>query len=133
MVVQRMPSIRSHRQHVVGGAVPVDGGHTENWIVPAYSLRHLRHRGRFQPQIHPSIATERDMVLMTSISRSRCASAEWRLGVVGDKEEIGEVAAEPRGDVGRSTFTATFCVRQSASPRRDAPCATKRRQPPVPG
>ena len=51
VIVQRDAVDPFHRQHVVGGAVPVDRGHAKVRIV-AGVLRHLRQRGRFQPQIH---------------------------------------------------------------------------------
>ena len=47
-----------------------------------------------------SIATERDMVLMTSTSRSRRRFGRIDLGLVRDKEEIGKVAPEARGHIG---------------------------------
>ena len=51
MIAQRDAVDPFHRQHVVRGAVPVDGGHAEIRIV-AGVLRHLGQRGRFQPQVH---------------------------------------------------------------------------------
>jgi len=92
MVVQRDAVDPLHRQHVVGGAVPIDRWHAEIRIV-ARVLRHLRHRGRFQPQIHLDRNRARHRV--DDFDQPQPARfGRMRLRVVRDKEEIGEIAAE---------------------------------------
>ena len=62
-------------------------------------LRHLGHRGRFQPQIH--LHRDRARHRVDDFDQPQPARfRRMRFGVVRDKEEIGEVAAETRGDVG---------------------------------
>ena len=98
MVVERDAVDPLHRQHVVGGAVPVDGRHAEIRIV-ARVLRHLGHRGSFQPQIH--LHRDRARHGVDDLDQPQPARIRrMRFGVVRDKEEIGEVAAETRGDIG---------------------------------
>ena len=50
-IVQRDAVDPLHRQHMMAGAIPIHRRHAEIMIL-AGVLRHLRERGRFQPQIH---------------------------------------------------------------------------------
>ena len=80
------------------GAIPVDRGHAKIRIA-AGVLRHLRHRRGLQPQVHlhgHRAGHRIDDLDQPQPPRFRRIG----LGVVGDKEEIAEVAAEARGDVG---------------------------------
>ena len=91
-----------HRQDIVGGAVPVDRRHAEVRIA-ARILRHLGERGRLQPQIH----LHRDRALHGVDDLDQPQPARLRrigFGLVGDKEEIGEVAAEARCHMGPQHF-----------------------------
>jgi hypothetical protein len=98
MVVERDAVDPFHRQHVVGGAVPVDGWHAEIRIV-AGVLRHLRQRGRFQPQVH--LHRDRARHGVDDLDQPQPPRfGRMRLGVVCDKEEVGEVAAETGSDIG---------------------------------
>ena len=80
------------------GAVPVDGGDAKIRIV-AGVLRHLRQRRGLQPQIHLHRYRARHRVDdFDQPQPPRFRRISFR--VMGDKEEIPEVAAEARGDVG---------------------------------
>ena len=54
-----------------------------------------------------SIATERDMVLMTSTSRSRRASAEYASALCATKKKSERSRRKREATLGRSTLTAT--------------------------
>ena len=102
MVIERDAVDPLHRQHVVGGAVPVHRWHAEIRIV-ARILRHLGHRGGFQPQIH--LHRDRARHRVDDFDQPQPARfRRMRFGVMRDKEEIGEVAAETRGDIGAQHF-----------------------------
>ena len=97
VIAQRNAVDPFHRQHVVGGAIPVHRRHAEIRIV-ARILRHLGERGGFQPQIH----LHRDRARHGVDDLDQPQALRFRrilLGLGGDPEEIGEVAAEARGDV----------------------------------
>ena len=98
MIAQRNAVDPFHGQHIVRGAIPVDRGHAKIRIV-AGVLRHLRQRGRLQPQVHLHRHRARhgiDDLDQPQPPRFR----RMGFGVMRDKEEIGEVAAEARGDIG---------------------------------
>ena len=98
VVVQRNSVDPLHRQHVMGGAVPVDRRHAEIRIV-AGVFRHLGKRRRLQPQIHFHRDRARHGVDdFDQPQPARFGGIGFRL--VGDKEEIAEVAVEARGDIG---------------------------------
>ncbi len=98
MVVQRDAVDPLHRQHVVGGAVPIDGRHAEIRIVTGV-LRHLGQRGRLQPQVH--LHRDRARHRIDDLDQPQPPRfGRMALGIVRDKEEIGEIAAEARGDIG---------------------------------
>ena len=98
VVVQRDAVDPLHRQHVVRGAVPVDGGHAEIRVV-ARVLRHLRQRGGLQPQIH--LHRDRAGHGVDHFDQAQPPRlGRIGLGLVRDVEEIGEIAAEACGHVG---------------------------------
>ena len=102
MVAERDAVDPFHGQHVVGGAVPVDGGHAKIRIV-ACVLRHLGHRGRFQPQIH--LHRHRARHGVDDFDQPQAPRfGRIFFGIVGDEEEIAEVAPEPRGHIGPQHF-----------------------------
>ena len=98
MIAQRDAVDPFHGQDVMRGAIPVDRGHAKIRIV-AGVLRHLRQRRGLQPQIHLHRHRARhrvDDLDQPQPPRFRRIG----FGLVRDKEEIGEVAAEARGDIG---------------------------------
>ena len=98
VIVQRDAVDPLHRQHVVGGAVPVDGRHAEIRIV-AGVLRHLGQGGRFQPQVH--LHRDRARHRVDDFDQPQPPRfGRMRFRIVRDEEEIAEVAAETRGDIG---------------------------------
>ena len=102
VVVQRDAVDPLHRQHVMGGAVPVDGRHAEIRIV-ARVLRHLGHGGGFQPQIH--FHRDRARHGVDDFDQPQPARfRRMRFRVMCDKKEIAEVAAEARRDIGPKHF-----------------------------
>ena len=70
-----------------------------------------------------SIATERDMVLMTSISRSRRASAEWASALCATKKKSARSRRKRAATLGRSTLTATEVRTPSRSVSPRCTCA----------
>ena len=70
-----------------------------------------------------SIATERDIVLMTSISRSRRASAEWASALCATKKKSARSRRKREATLGRSTFTATDLRTPSRSVSPRCTCA----------
>ena len=73
-------------------------GHAKIRIV-AGVLRHLGQRGRFQPQIH--LHRDRARHGVDDLDQPQPPRfGRIGFGLVRDKEEIGEVAAEARGDIG---------------------------------
>ncbi len=98
VIAQRDAVDPFHRQHIMSGAIPVDGGYAKIRIV-AGVLRHFGERGSFQPQVHLHRHRARhriDDLDQPQPSRLRRIG----FGVVRDKEEIGKVAAKARGDIG---------------------------------
>ena len=98
VIVQRDAVDPLHRQHVVGGAIPVHRRHAEVGIV-AGVLRHLGKRRRFEPQIHFHRHRARhgiDDLDQPQPPRFRRIS----FGFAGDVKEIAEVAMEARRYIG---------------------------------
>ena len=97
MIRQRDAVDPLHGQHVVGGAVPVDGRHAKVRIA-ARVLRHLGQRGRLQPQIH--LHRDRARHGVDDLDQPQAPRfCRVLLGLGRDPEEIGEVAAEARAHV----------------------------------
>ena len=95
-----------HGQHVAGGAVPVDRRHAEIGIVLGV-LRHLRERGRLEPQVH----LDRDRAARASRPpRSGAAAAPRPTSARpcgAAKMKASRSARKRRSTPGRSTLTAT--------------------------
>ena len=70
-----------------------------------------------------SIATERDIVLMTSTSRSRRASAEYASALCATKKKSPRSRRKRAATLGRSTFTATDLRTPSRSISPRCTCA----------
>ena len=102
VVVQRDAVDPFHRQHVMGGAVPIDGRHAEIRIV-AGVLRHLGQSGRLEPQVH--LHRDRARHRVDDLDQPQPPRfGRMRFRIVRDEEEIAEVAAETRGDIGPEHF-----------------------------
>ncbi len=98
MIAQRDAVDPFHRQHIMRGPVPVDGGDAKVRIV-AGVLRHLGQRGSFQPQIH--LDRHRARHRIDDLDQPQPPRfSKVGFGIVRDKEEIGEIAAEARGNIG---------------------------------
>ena len=128
MIVQRDAVDPLHRQHVVRGAVPVDRRHAKIRIV-ARVLRHLRQRSGFQPQVH--LHRDRARHRVDDLDQAQPPRfGRIGFGLVRDEEEIGEVAAETRGDVGPQHLDRNRLADAVAHRlRRDAPARSRRRRP----
>ena len=128
MIAQRDAVDPFHGQDIVRGAVPVDGGHAKIRIV-AGIFRHLGERGSLQPQVHLHRHRARHRIDdLDQPQPPRFRRIDF--GLVRDKEEIGEVAAEAR----RPHWAAApsprpRCARRCARFRRDAPARSRRRRP----
>ena len=130
VVVQRDAVDPLHRQHVVGGAIPVDRRHAKIRIV-AGVLRHLGQRGRFQPQIHLHRDRARQRVddldqpqppRFRRIALRPCARQRRnRRGRGGSARRHWAAAPSPR----------PMCARRRARSRRDAPGRSRPRRPPA--
>ena len=97
-VVQRRAVDPFQRQHVLGGAVPVDRRHAEVGIGLGV-LRHLGQRGGFEPQIH----LERDRAAQGRDGLDHAQPPRLRrqaFGVAGREGEGFEIDAEAPLDVG---------------------------------
>ena len=118
-----------HGQDIVRGAIPVDGGHAKVRIV-AGVLRHLRQRGRLQPQIH--LHRDRARHGVDDLDQPQPPRfGRIDLGLVRDEEEIGKVAAEARGHIGpQHLHRHRLSARRRVRFRRDAPARSRRRRPP---
>ena len=105
-VVQRRAVDPFERQHVLGGAVPVDRRHAEVRIGLGV-LRHLGQRGGLQPQIHFQRDRAAQAWRRSRPCRSRRASAEMFSAWRAAKVKASRSTRKRRSTCGRSTFTAT--------------------------
>ena len=110
------------REHVARGAVPVHRGHAEIGIVPGV-LRHLRERGRLEPQIHLDRDRARERLRPPRPAAAAALPPTIASALRAAKVKASRSTLKRCSMPGRSTFTATGRRSPSATTSARCTCA----------